>query len=113
MIYEIRNYHFEPKRFEEYKTWAKTKALPYLKRELNLVGFWVNGETPGEVNGEALDKLGPANITWIIAWPDKETRDSAMPGIFSGDEWEEIFADVPGGLPNYLRMESKFTESLL
>jgi len=28
MIYEIRNYHFDPQRFDEYKAWAKEKALP-------------------------------------------------------------------------------------
>jgi hypothetical protein len=109
MIYEIRNYHFEPSRFEDYKAWAKNVALPYLQRELDLIGFWVNSDIPGEVNGAPLDELGPANITWIIAWPDK----AAMPKVFSGDEWNEIFAQVPGGLGNYLRMESKFTDALI
>ncbi len=113
MIYEIRNYHFEPSRFDDYKAWAKNVAMPYLQRELDLIGFWVNSDIPGEVNGAPQDELGPANITWVIAWPDKATRDAAMPKVFSGEEWNGIFAQVPGGIENYLRMESKFTEALI
>jgi hypothetical protein len=30
MLFEIRNYHFNPDLFEEYKTWAKAEALPSL-----------------------------------------------------------------------------------
>ena len=112
MIYEIRNYYFDPDRFEEYKAWAKSKALPYLDRELDLVGFWANaGET--EITGAPMDDLGPANITWIIRWPDRATRDARMAEAFSAEEWNEIFAEVPGGLESYKRMEAKFTEALL
>lgn len=112
MIYEIRNYHFDPQRFDEYKAWAKAKALPFLDRELDLVGFWATADD-SEVTGEPMDDLGSANITWIIRWPDRETRDASMGTIFGGDEWGEIFADVPGGLASYQRMEAKFTEALL
>lgn len=112
MIYEIRNYHFNPARLEEYKTWAKEKALPFLDRELDLVGFWANAGD-SEVLGEPMDKLGSANITWIIRWPDRETRDATMGTLFETDEWGEIFADVPGGLTSYERREAKFTEALL
>ncbi|MEM7099185.1 MAG: hypothetical protein AAF541_13065 [Pseudomonadota bacterium] len=113
MIFEIRNYHFDPERFDEYKTWAREQALPYLDRELDLVGFWATGSDANEVNGEPMDALGSANITWIIRWPDKAARDAKMAEAFTTDEWTEIFANVPGGLPSYHRMEAKFTESLL
>ena len=73
MLFEIRNYHFDPARFEEYKTWAREQALPFLDRELDLVGFWANIDTASEVNGAALDELGSANITWVIRWPDRTT----------------------------------------
>ena len=113
MIYEIRNYHFDPARFDEYKQWAKDQALPYLQRELDLIGFWATGNEPTEVNGAPMDDMGSANITWIIRWPDKTTRDANMGGIFATEEWTEIFANVPGGMDSYHRMESKFTESLI
>ncbi len=112
MIYEIRNYHFEPTLFEDYKSWARDKALPFLSRELDLVGFWVI-EGDSEVTGEPMDAMGSANITWIIRWSDRETRDQTMAGVFTGEEWGEIFATVPGGMGSYKRMEAKFTEDLL
>jgi hypothetical protein len=28
-MFEIRNYHFDPARFDEYKKWAETLAVPY------------------------------------------------------------------------------------
>lgn len=114
MLYEIRNYHFDPERFDAYKRWAAEEALPFLKRELDLVGFWVNNEEPADVIGEPMDAMGSANITWIIRWSDKATRDATMERVFGGDEeWAGIFARVPGGFASYKRMESKFTEALL
>ena len=113
MIYEIRNYHFDPQRLEDYKAWARDKALPFLDRELDLVGFWANTDADSEVNGAPMDDMGSANITWIIRWPDRATRDERMATLFSGDEWAKIFEDVPGGFDSYKRTEAKFTESLL
>ncbi len=113
MIYEIRNYHFAPKRFDEYKTWARSKALPYLSRNLNLIGFWANTAAPPEVLGETTDPLGTANITWILGWNTMAERNDTMARVFASDEWKAIFAHVPGGIDSYLRRESKFTESLV
>jgi hypothetical protein len=113
VIYEIRNYHFDPRRVAEYRTWAKTRAIPHLKQHLNVVGFWASIEVPSEVLGGPADPLGSANITWIIAWDDITTRETTLNRIFSSPEWGAIFAHVPGGLASYLRRESKFTESLM
>lgn len=41
MIYEIRNYHYEPSLMREYRQWAVARALPYIRENLDLVGFWV------------------------------------------------------------------------
>ena len=112
MLFEIRNYHFDPDLFEDYKAWAKSKALPFLDRELDLVGFWAT-EGDAEITGAEMDALGSANITWIIRWPDRTTRDETMATVFTGDEWGAIFEHVPGGISSYKRMEAKFTENLL
>ena len=112
MIYEIRNYHFEPSRFEEYKTWAKEQALPFLRKELELVGFWTKTPDPVEVLGVQTDDLGSANITWIIRWKDMEQRNQRMGEVFTSDAWAQIFKSVPGGLDSYLRRESRFAEEL-
>ena len=112
MLYEIRNYHFEPALFDNYKTWAKEQALPFLNRELDLVGFWAtNGES--EITGAPMDEMGSANITWIIRWDDRAARDATMASVFTGEEWGKIFEHVPGGMGSYKRMEAKFTEDLL
>lgn len=113
MIYEIRNYYFDPKRFDEYRQWAKTRAMPCLKANLNVIGFWANTSIPPEILGKPMDELGPANITWIIGWDDISKRDATLDRLFSSPEWREIFKHVPGGLDSYIRRESKFTESLM
>ena len=49
MIHEIRNYHYEPKLMKEYKEWATKLALPYIRKNMDLVGFWVNvDEAPSD-----------------------------------------------------------------
>jgi hypothetical protein len=32
MLYEIRNYHYDPDYFEEYKKWSVEKAAPFFRR---------------------------------------------------------------------------------
>ena len=110
MIYEVRNYHFDPSLFDEYKAWVRDRAGDYLKREFDLVGFWVNTDIPTEINGEALDSLGSANVTWIIRWQDIGQRNEVLPKVLSTKEWREIFSSVPGGRDSYHRRESKFME---
>jgi len=113
MMYEIRNYHLKPEVFETYKHWAKTHAIPELSKTLDLVGFWVNTDEPSQVTKEPMDALGSANVTWILRWRDMAHRDEGLAKAISGPSWEAVFAKLPGGLDNYLRMESKFTEALV
>jgi hypothetical protein len=112
MLYEIRNYQFEPTLFEEYKTWVRQRALPWLETQIDLVGFWTNLPEPVWIDTEWTDGPAAANITWIIRWPDKATRDVEFARVFGSEEWAEIFNDVPGGWESYLRMEGKFAERL-
>ena len=51
MLFEIRNYHFEPTKFEAYKKWAATVAVPYLKSKMDIVGFWVNNDMDPQYGG--------------------------------------------------------------
>ena len=47
-MFEIRNYHYEPTKFDKYQKWATKEAVPYLREHLDLVGFWMdNGEATG------------------------------------------------------------------
>jgi len=112
MIYEIRNYHFDPDGLEEYKIWARERAIPYLSTHVTVVGFWADCGIETELRGEPLDALGPATVTWIIRWDSHEQRQSQLPGILATDEWKGIFAHVPGGGSSYRRIECRFFEAV-
>ncbi len=112
MLFEIRNYHFNPDLLGAYKEWAKAEAIPHLSQKLEVLGFWVNTNDAPEVNGEPQDKLGSANVTWIIRWRDLAHRNDGMPRVLSSPEWKDLFSRVPGGMASYLRIEAKFAESL-
>ncbi len=111
MIFEIRNYHYEPTQMAAYRAWAVAKALPYIRANLDLVGFWVNVDEPPQVGGRALDELGSATVTWIIRWEDIATRNRVMGEVFGSSEWQEIMAANPGQ-ENYHRTEAKFAKAL-
>ncbi len=111
MIYEVRNYHYEPTLMAEYKAWARDYALPYIRNEVDLVGFWVNLSEPAQVSGAPLDDLGSATVTWIIRWPDIDTRNDVMGKVFANEAWDEISKHNPGR-QHYHRIEVKFAEEL-
>lgn len=114
MLFEIRNYHFDPAHFAAYKKWAATLAVPYLQSKMDVVGFWFNNEMAPEYSGMLPpdENLGPANVTWIIRWPDKSQRDKIWAEVRAGSEWQTIFSQVPGGRESYLRIEAKFATGL-
>ena len=111
-IYEVRTYHFDPARFEEYEEVARGEYIRYLREHLDIAGFWIDSGIPAEVRGAEQDELGPGNVTWVIRWASKAERDEKLPQVLGTPEWGEIFADVPGGGASYLRIEVRFMESL-
>lgn len=111
MIFEIRNYHFEPSLMQEYKQWAVAEALPYIRENFDLVGFWVKTDDTPEVAGKPLDELGSATVTWIIRWENMTKRNEVMAEVFRTPEWREIMKHNPG-VENYHRTEAKFAELL-
>ena len=113
MIFEIRNYHFNPDLLDAYKDWARSEAIPYLSKQVDVIGFWVTTSDDPEIRGQAQDELGTANVTWIIRWDDLAQRNEQLPRVLSGPEWSDIFSRVPGGFASYLRIEAKFAESLV
>ena len=109
MIYEIRNYHYEPSLMTEYRAWARDDALPYLREKLDLVGFWINTDDPVQVDGAPLDELGSATVTWIIRWPDIDSRNDTMGKVFVSEDWDAIAKKNPGR-QHYHRIEVKFAD---
>ena len=51
MIYEIRNYHYEPSLINEDRGWATDRAVPCIKERLDLVGFCVSVAEPEQTGG--------------------------------------------------------------
>jgi len=113
MIYEVRNYHIRPESLEAYRHWAKTYAVPHLSKVLDVVGFWIDlaGEPP-TVTVTPTDALGSANVAWVLRWKDRAESEATLARVFGGADWAAIFARLPGGLDNYLRMESRWAEAL-
>lgn len=111
-VFEIRNYHFDPELIGEYEAWARDIALPFIRKKVDVVGFWVDAGIDPQINGAPLDEMGSANVTWIIRWKSKAERDEKMGAVFSGPEWDEVAAKIPGGRKSYLRIEAKFFKGL-
>ena len=113
-MYEIRNYHFEPSRLSEYRHWAQTLAVPHLKDNMDVIGFWITNDTDAEYGGRLpADTYGPAaNITWVIRWKDRAQRDAAWATLRKSGKWKAIIGQVPGGRESYLRTESKFADAV-
>ena len=110
-MFEIRNYHYDPTKFDLYKKWAVDEAVPYLKANLDIVGFWMDNGDPPEVSGSAaMDlKLGSANVTWIIRWESMDARNEGFKQVFAGDDWQAVMDKHPDA-DGYLQMEAKFAD---
>ena len=110
-MYEIRSYHYNPEKFEAYKRWALEDAVPFLRENLDIVGFWIDDGTPPEIGGSSPMEmpLGSANVTWIIRWASKSARDEGHAEVFGGDGWQQIWARHPDA-NGYLQMEARFAD---
>jgi hypothetical protein len=42
MLYEIRNYHYDPNHWAEYNKWSIEKATPFFKGKWDVVGVLVD-----------------------------------------------------------------------
>lgn len=108
---EIRSYHYDPAKFEAYKVWAVEEAVPFLKANLDIIGFWMDNGTPPEVSGASpMDlPLGSANITWIIGWDSIQARAEGHQRVFQSEGWQDIWSRHPDA-NGYLQMEARFAD---
>ena len=112
MIYEIRDYHYLPEKFDAYKTWGE-EAVPVLKEILDVVGFYTDaGHTP-EATGSNPERpsIGYANITWIIRWDSKAQRDEQFGNIMKSQQWADVWAKHPDA-NGYVQMLSRFMDAM-
>lgn len=112
-MFEIRSYHYNPEKFDAYKKWAIEEAAPFLKENLNVVGFWLdNGKAPEVTGGDPTPhKHGVANVTWIIEWDSEEARDQGFKDVFYGEGWQAIWSRHPDA-DGYLQMEARFADAV-
>lgn len=112
-LHEIRDYTIDPEWFDRYVEWAREHAVPWLAANLDVVGFWVHGGEPPDVGGSnpVVSPNGQPNVTWILRWPDRATRDAEFARVFGSDGWRTVFAKHPN--PNaYLQMNARFMEPI-
>lgn len=112
MIFEIRDYHYRPDLFDAYKAWAE-KAVPVLRAELDLVGFWIDRGTPPEIQGAAPveSPIGQANITWILRWESQEARAERFGKLFQSDAWKSIWSEHPDP-DGYVQTTARFMDAM-
>jgi len=112
-IYEIRDYTIDPVWFDQYVEWARTDAAPWLAANLDVVGFWVHGGERPVVGGSnpVVSPNGQPNVTWILRWPDRTTRDSEYARAFGSEGWRAVWSKHPKP-DTYLHMNARFMEIL-
>lgn len=112
-MFEIRSYHYDPAKFDLYKKWAVDEAAPWLKANLDVVGFWLDSGDAPELTGSdpQVHPHGVANVTWIIRWDSKTVRDEEFAKTFGSEGWQAIWANHPDA-DGYLQMEARFTEEV-
>ena len=110
-MHEINSYHFNPETFEEYKTWVINEVVPFLRSNLDLVGFWLDNIEEPELGGPSHKEhdLGPVNSMWIARWESMEERNRVKEEVFSSEEWQQIKSNLPDP-DGYLQYETRFTE---
>jgi hypothetical protein len=113
MLYEIRNYHYDPAYFEEYKKWVIKVGAPFFRSKWEVIGIWLKSDIPAIYGGSLPwdENVTPADMTWIIRWENMKHREEGWKEFWS-EEWQSIFSSVPGGTKSYLRTEAKFAEAI-
>ncbi len=111
VLHEVRDYTIDPAWYAAYQTWARDHAVPWLRANLDMVGFWMQQDVPAEVSGSnpVVSPNGQPNVTWILRWKDKATRDAQFAAVFGSDGWKEVWARHPNP-DSYLQMNARFLE---
>ncbi len=110
MIYEIRDYHYEPDRLDQYRVWAQ-EAVEFLGERFELLGWWLDAGIPERIMGSdpMEPKHGPANVTWILVWEDMEHREREWEALWEDPAWMETWGRHPG-FEGYLHMSVRFMD---
>lgn len=106
---EVRDYHYDPDRMDEYRAWA-AEAGSFLRDRWDVDGFWIATSDDPLVMGSAPDiPLGPANVTWVIRWPDMATRQAEWDALWEDETWQDLWDRHPG-FDGYRQLLVRFLE---
>ena len=97
MLYEVRDYHYRPDIWDDYRKWATGEAIPFLKANMDVLEFWLDSGIEPEISGTkpVRSDIGSANVTWVIRWPDKDTRDREFAKVMGSEGWRDIWSRHP------------------
>ncbi|MAV61603.1 MAG: hypothetical protein CMQ83_04530 [Gammaproteobacteria bacterium] len=114
MIFEIRDYTIENEWFDEYVIWAENHFIPFVKKRIVLIDFWVNTGVEAEIDGSdpIITRNGQPNVTWIAMYNDKNERDEFYKSLKSDKEWNKIWGKHPKQ-DSYLHENSRFFKSII
>lgn len=81
----MRTYHAAPGKAEAMQARFRDHACRLLKKHgMEAIGFWVPME----------DKDGGKDtLMWVLAWPDRETREKAWEVFKADAEWQAVFKE--------------------
>lgn len=84
-LYEMRTYHAAPGKADAMHARFRDHACRLLeKHSMEAIGFWV----PMEEKDGAKDTL-----VWVLAWPDRSTREKAWEAFKADPEWKAAFKE--------------------
>ena len=82
-LYEMRSYHANPGKMEAVHARFRDHACRLLKKHgMDPIGFWVPADAADAGNGL---------LIWILAWPDRQTRDNKWAEFMADPEWQKAF----------------------
>lgn len=84
-LYEMRSYHANPGKMEAVHARFRDHACRLLKKHgMDPIGFWVPADAADAGNGL---------LIWILAWPDRQTRDNKWAEFMADPEWQKAFKE--------------------
>ena len=111
-IYEIRDYHYDPDRFDEYRIWSED-AVAVLSELIDVVGWWLDhGEEARIMGSDPMDlPHGSANVTWMIRWDSMDERERVWESLWDEPTWKDCWDRHPG-FDGYRHMSVRFMDRI-
>lgn len=115
MLYEIRNYYYDPDTLDAYRQWGSDEDVKsIMEAYMDIVGFWVDHGEPAIFGGEdpTPSDHGVPTLTYIIRWESMEHRHRGWNDLREDPRWKDAWTRHPN--PNgYLHTQATFTEALV